>query len=69
LQNFGREPQAKLLFRIPRGGWEDNIKMKLRERLGRFALDTCGSRQGQVAGSCEHGNEPSVSIKRREFLD
>jgi hypothetical protein len=25
--------------------------------------------QGPVAGSCEHGNEPSVSIKGREFLD
>jgi hypothetical protein len=22
-----------------------------------------------VADSCEHGNEPSVSIKGREFLD
>jgi hypothetical protein len=24
---------------------------------------------GQVAGSCEHGNEPSGSIKCGEFLD
>jgi hypothetical protein len=38
----------------------------------------CGSRmdwidmaqdRGQVAGSCECGNEPSVSIRRGEFLD
>jgi hypothetical protein len=28
-----------------------------------------GSGQGQVAGSCEHGNEPSGSIKYGEFLD
>jgi hypothetical protein len=28
-----------------------------------------GSRYGLVAGSCEHGNEPSDSIKGREFLD
>jgi hypothetical protein len=28
-----------------------------------------GSGQGQVAGSCEHGNEPSGSIKCGEFLD
>jgi hypothetical protein len=25
--------------------------------------------RGPVAGSCEHGNEPSVSIKGGEFLD
>jgi hypothetical protein len=28
-----------------------------------------GSGQGQVAGSCECGNEPSGSIKCREFLN
>jgi hypothetical protein len=27
------------------------------------------AQDGQVAGSCEHGNEPSGSIKCREFLD
>jgi hypothetical protein len=32
-------------------------------------LDSFGSGQGQVAGSCEHGNEPSGSIKCGEFLD
>ena len=26
-------------------------------------------RTGQVAGICEYGNEPSVSIKCMEFLD
>jgi len=26
-------------------------------------------RTGQVAGSCKHSNEPSGSIKFREFLD
>ena len=25
--------------------------------------------QGQLAGSCEKGNEPSVSTKYREFID
>jgi hypothetical protein len=28
-----------------------------------------GSEQGQVAGTCECGNEPSSYIKRGEFLD
>ena len=29
----------------------------------------CGSGQGQLAGTCECGIEPSVSIKRGETLD
>jgi len=32
-------------------------------------LDRAGSRQGQLAGTCECGNEPSGSIKCGEFLD
>jgi hypothetical protein len=32
-------------------------------------LDSFGSGQGQVTGSCEHGNEPSGSIKCGKFLD
>jgi hypothetical protein len=30
-------------------------------------LDSFCSWQGQVAGSCKHGNEPSRSIKGGEF--
>jgi hypothetical protein len=41
----------------------------LGNRVERFGLDTSGSGQGPVVGSCEHSNEPSVSIKGREFLD
>jgi hypothetical protein len=37
--------------------------------MGRYGLDSSGSGQGQVAGSCEHGNEPSCSIKGGEFID
>jgi hypothetical protein len=32
-------------------------------------LDQCGSEQGQVASSCEYGDEPSGSIKCSEFLE
>jgi len=32
-------------------------------------LVRAGSGQGQVAGTCECGNEPSGSIKCGEFLD
>jgi len=31
--------------------------------------DCSGSGQGQVVGSCKNSNEPSGSIKCREFLD
>jgi hypothetical protein len=32
-------------------------------------MDASGPGQGPVAGSCEHGNEASGSIKVGEFLD
>jgi hypothetical protein len=31
-------------------------------------LDSAGSGQGPVAGFCEHGDEPSGSIKKAEFF-
>jgi hypothetical protein len=56
--NFeGKRPLGR-----PRGRWEDGIRMDLREiGLGRYVLDTTGSGQGQVAGCCECGDEPSGS--------
>jgi hypothetical protein len=67
LQNFGRKyegrrPLARLVHR-----WEDNIRTDLRERGAGCELDSYGSGQGPVAGFCEHGNDPSVSIKGGEF--
>jgi hypothetical protein len=32
-------------------------------------MDESGSGWGPVLGSCEHRNEPSDSVKGREFLD
>jgi hypothetical protein len=32
-------------------------------KVATYGVDSSGSRQGPVAGSCEHGNEPSGSIK------
>jgi hypothetical protein len=53
----------------PRHRWEDNIKMDLQEvGCGGNGLDQAGSGQGQVACTCERGNEPSSSIKCGEFL-
>jgi hypothetical protein len=37
--------------------------------MGRRELDRYDLGYGQVAGSCECGNEPSGSIKSGEFLD
>jgi hypothetical protein len=56
----GRRPLGRT-----RRTWEDNIKMDLRE-IGFGDMDWI---HGQVAGCCEHGDEPSVSIKCGEFLD
>jgi hypothetical protein len=36
--------------------------------VGMCGLDASGSGQGPVAGSNEHGNKPSGSIKGGEFL-
>jgi hypothetical protein len=38
-------------------------------RMWGYGLDRAGSGYGQVAGTCECGNEPSGSIKCGEFLD
>jgi hypothetical protein len=48
---------------------EENIKIDLQEVGSGNGLNCWGSGYGQVAGSCECGNEPSGSIKREEFLD
>ena len=54
----------------PRPRWEDNNKMDFQEVVcGGYGLDRDGLVQGQVAGTCECGNEPSGSIKCWEFLD
>jgi hypothetical protein len=41
----------------------------MENRVGEYGLDSSGSGCGPVAGCCEHGNEPSGSVKGREFLD
>jgi hypothetical protein len=41
----------------------------LENRKGKCELVSSGSGWGPVEGSCEHGNEPSSSIRGGEFLD
>jgi hypothetical protein len=48
----------------------DNIRMKFRETgWEKCGLDSSESRQGAAVACCEHGNEPSSSIKDRESLN
>jgi len=65
VRGFGRETRRD---NIPPGirrlRWEDNIKMDLKG-VG-CGFDSSGSGWGPVASSCEHGNEPSGSIKGGE---
>jgi len=66
------KPEGKRQPGRPMRRWKDNIltKMDLREirRRGR-GMDSSNPGQGQVSGSCEHGNEPSGLITCRVFSD
>jgi hypothetical protein len=59
----GRRPLGR-----PRFIWEDNIKIDLREVVWGNRLDRSGAEYGQVADSCEYGDEPSDSVKCGKFL-
>jgi len=64
------ESEGKRPFGKPRLRWENNIKMDLQEvGCGGMRLDRAGSIYGQVAGTCECGNEHSGYIKCGELLD
>jgi hypothetical protein len=58
------KPEGKRPLGIPRRRWMDNIKMDLRE-IGWDGVDG----YGPVEGSCEHGIEPSASIKCWEVFE
>jgi len=64
------KPGGKRPLQRTRRRWEDNFKMDIQE-VGCWGhgLERAGLRYGQVAGTCERGNEPSGSVKCGEFLD
>jgi hypothetical protein len=63
------KPEAKRPLGRPRCGWEDIIKTDLQE-VGCGVMDWIElAYDRQVVGNCEFVNEPSSSIKCREFLD
>jgi hypothetical protein len=59
------KPERKRSLEKARRGWKDNIKMNLRELgwVGMYWIDVT-----QDKDCCEHGNEPSGSIKFWEIL-
>ena len=61
------KPEGKRPLGRPRRRWEDNIKMDLQE-VGGSCGDWIGSGLGQVAGTCEYGDEPSGSKNGGNFL-
>ena len=63
---WGRHEVKRPLER-PTHRWYD-INKDLQEVGSELVLDLSGSGQGQVAGSCEGGNEPSGYRKCGEFL-
>jgi hypothetical protein len=63
------KPEGKRQLGRPWRKWEDNIKTNLQEVGWWQELDLSGSGLGQVAGSCECGNEPLGSLHFGEFLD
>jgi hypothetical protein len=56
------KPEGKRPLGRPRRKWEDNNKMDLRE-IGWVGMDWIQLAEDRDQGSCEHGNEPSDSIK------
>jgi hypothetical protein len=64
------KPEGKRTLGRPKRRWKNNTRMNLRgNRVRRCGLDASGTGLGPVIGSCEHGNEPSGSIKGEELLD
>jgi hypothetical protein len=60
-------PEGKRPLGGPRRRWEDNIKMDLRE-MGIDGSNWILLTQDPVVGFCEHGDEPSGSIKKAGYF-
>jgi hypothetical protein len=65
--NFGKFQHAELfLIPFPR---HISSRLPFSGETCKYAMDRSGSGWGPVEGSCEHGNEPSGSIKCWEVLE
>jgi hypothetical protein len=47
--------------------WEYNVNIHLIDMMGECGVDSCGSGQSPVMGSCESDNETSSFIKCWEY--
>ena len=56
------KPEVKRSLGRPRRRWEDNIKMELQEVVY-GGMNWIELAQDMLAGICEYGSEPSVSIQ------
>jgi hypothetical protein len=63
------KPYEKRPFGRRKHRWEDNIRMVLREIGWEVMACMRLAQDAEVAGFCEHCNEPSGSIKGVVFLD
>jgi hypothetical protein len=62
------KPEGKRPLGRSRRRWDDHIKMDLRGiGWGGVGWNSSGTGWEPVSGSCEHGNEPSGSIKCSEI--
>jgi hypothetical protein len=69
IQGFGGKTWRKSHLEGPSLDGRIIFRWIYRKWNGGHGLDWLGSGEGQVAGSCICGNEPSGSIKCGEFLD
>jgi hypothetical protein len=67
-KRFLGKPEGKIAVGKPTVDGRIILEWILGNRVGSCGLGSSGSGQGQVAGCCEHGKEPSGSIKSDEFL-
>jgi hypothetical protein len=66
---FVGKPKRKGALGRCRCSFEKNIRLGLREIVGEVVIGCKCLRSGLVAGRCEHGNEPSDSIKSGNSSD
>jgi hypothetical protein len=59
-----RRPEGKRPLGIPTRKWEDNIKMEFRDIGINGANWIRLAQESPIASFCEHGNEPSCSIRK-----
>jgi hypothetical protein len=67
-EHVARTAQMRNAYKILVGKPAGKIPLE-RSRCTRCTMDASGLEQGQVAGYCEHGNEPSGYTKGGDFFD